>query len=480
MNLVNGVADITVQVRGDNLDEAATESFTLNLSNPTGATLGDPQGVATINDDDASPILNTEPILVLGEDPLLPVDFTLSAADNDDDLLTFQVVTGPVHGTLTGPTGDVVHYQPALNYNGFDSFTVRVSDGTNTDVGTYAIQIAPVNDAPVASNVARTFAEDTSETIVLPATDVEGQALTYAVSNVVNGAVVLNGGEATFTPAANFSGAASFQFQATDSGGAQSNLATASLTVTPVNDAPSANDAAITTNEDSARTITLTSADVDGALPTYTLVSSPSHGTLSPIVGDQLTYTPNHDYSGGDSFRFKANDGQLDSAAATIAITVAPVNDAPVAQGETATTVQDTAADIGLHATDVDGDVLAFAVFGTGPAHGAVSIAGNTAHYIPAAAIYGPGQLPGRRERWPSAIRSCNREHHRRPHRRWRGDADLDRGRDPVLEGDSGVQGRDLPAHRDPDADRPDERRLLDGIRDGDERLGLQCRPPAS
>ncbi len=89
-----------------------------------------------------------------------------------------------------------------------------------------------MNDAPVASNVARTFAEDTSETIVLPATDVEGQALTYAVSNAVNGTVrPLNGNEVIFTPTANFSGAASFQFQATDSGGASSNLATVSLTV---------------------------------------------------------------------------------------------------------------------------------------------------------------------------------------------------------------------------------------------------------
>jgi uncharacterized repeat protein (TIGR01451 family) len=388
--LVNGVADITVQVRGDNLDEA-TENFTVNLAGPSGATLGDAQGVATITDDDAAPVLNTEPMLVLDEDdPDAPVDFTLQADDGDDDPLTFQITSGPNHGTLTGPTGAVVHYRPDPNFNGFDVFSVRVTDGANSATGSYQVQVSAVNDAPVAADVTRSLAEDTSETIVLPAADIEGQPLTYAVSNLVNGSVVLSGNEATFTPAPNYSGPASFQFRATDSSLAQSNLATASLTVTAVNDAPSANDAAATTNEDAATTITLTSSDVEGSASTYSLVSPANHGTLSAIAGGQITYTPDRDYHGGDSFRFRANDGALDSAPATVSITVTPVNDAPVAQGGTASTVQNTAVDIGLHATDVDGDELAFAVVGGGPAHGTVTIDGANAHYVPTTGYTGP------------------------------------------------------------------------------------------
>ncbi len=127
----DGTAAVTVEVRGDNLDEDV-ENFTVNLSGPSGATLANAQAVGSITDDDAAPVLNTEPVLTLSEDPLLPAPFTLQADDGDNDPLTFQVVTGPSHGTMTGPVGNLVQYTPAPNYNGSDSFTVQVSDGTNT------------------------------------------------------------------------------------------------------------------------------------------------------------------------------------------------------------------------------------------------------------------------------------------------------------------------------------------------------------
>jgi uncharacterized repeat protein (TIGR01451 family) len=392
-NLVNGVADITVQVRGDNLDEA-TENFTVNLAGPSGATLGDAQGVGTITDDDATPVLNTEPILVLDEDPAAPVDFTLQADDGDDDPLTFQIVGAPNHGTLTGPTGAVVHYKPDPNFNGFDVFSVRVTDGTNSDTGSYQVQVGAVNDAPVAADVTRSLAEDTSETIVLPAADIEGQPLTLAVSNVVNGSVVLSGNEATFTPSPNYSGPASFQFRATDNGtpALQSNLATVSLTVTAVNDTPTADDKAATVAEDSLAAtnhIQLTGSDVELSPLTFSVVDGPAHGSLVPGAAGDIAYVPALNYNGADSFRYRVNDGALNSAPATVSLTVTPVNDAPVAQGETASTVQNTAVDIGLHASDVDGDTLAFAVVGGGPAHGTVTIEGANAHYVPAAGYTG-------------------------------------------------------------------------------------------
>src|SRR5438067_7133515 len=102
-----------------------------------------------------------------------------------------------------------------------------------------------------------------------------------------------------------------------------------------------------------------------------------------------MTYTPAANYNGPDSFTFKANDGTVDSAIATVAVTVTPVNDAPVATAQSVTTNQDTAKAISLTASDVDGDTLTYAVV-TAPAHGTLSGVAPNLTYTPAAGYNGP------------------------------------------------------------------------------------------
>src|SRR4029077_16347063 len=97
-----------------------------------------------------------------------------------------------------------------------------------------------------------------------------------------------------------------FTFKVND-GTVDSNIATISITVTPVNDAPVANDQNITVIEDSPTGITLSAVDAGEAL-TYTVLSLPAHGTLSGTAPN-LTYIPALNYNGSDSFTFKANDG---------------------------------------------------------------------------------------------------------------------------------------------------------------------------
>ena len=89
---------------------------------------------------------------------------------------------------------------------------------------------------------------------------------------------------------------------------------------------PVANDQSVTTAEDTAKAITLTATDVDGDALTYTVVTQPSHGTLTGIAPN-LTYTPDANYYGTDSFTFKANDGTDDSNIATVRIIVTPVTE---------------------------------------------------------------------------------------------------------------------------------------------------------
>src|SRR5207249_1942010 len=113
-------------------------------------------------------------------------------------------------------------------------------------------------------------------------------------------AVTLNAnGSFTYTPAANYNGADSFTYKAND-GTLNSNVATVTITVTSVNDPPVANAQSVTTNQDTAKAISLTASDVDGDPLTYAVVAAPTHGALSGVAPN-LTYTPSAGYFGPDS-----------------------------------------------------------------------------------------------------------------------------------------------------------------------------------
>src|SRR5437762_34196 len=147
---------------------------------------------------------------------------------------------------------------PALNFNGIDSFTYKASDGqAQSGVATVTITGTPLNNAPVAVNDSFTTAEDTQLTVNAPGvlandSDVDGDALSAVlVSNPTHGTLTLNSdGSLVYVPALNFNGIDSFTYKASD-GQVQSGVATVTITVTPVNDAPvAANDDSYTTPED--------------------------------------------------------------------------------------------------------------------------------------------------------------------------------------------------------------------------------------
>src|SRR5205807_1052786 len=236
---------------------------------------------------------------------------------------------------------------------------------------------------PVANAQSVTTAEDTAAPIVLTGSDVDGDALTFTIATQpAHGTLTGTAPNLTYTPAANYNGPDSFTFKAND-GTVNSSVATVTITVTPVNDPPVANAQSVTTNQDTAKAISLTASDVDGDPLTYAVVTAPTHGTLSGTAPN-LTYTPAAGYFGPDSFTFKANDGTVDSAAATVSLTVVHVNHAPVAAAQTVTTAEDTAKAVVLTATDVDGDTLTYSVV-AGPTHGALSGTAPNITYTPAA-----------------------------------------------------------------------------------------------
>src|SRR5947199_158400 len=137
---------------------------------------------------------------------------------------------------------------------------------------------------------------------------------------------------------------------------------TMALTYIPVIDASVALNDSFATDEDTALTITApgvlgNDTDIDSPTLTAVVVTGPSHGALTLNANGSFTYTPVANFNGPDSFTYKANDGQADSNLATVALTINPVNDAPLAVNDSFATDEDTALTItaaGVLANDTD------------------------------------------------------------------------------------------------------------------------------
>ena len=186
------------------------------------------------------------------------------------------------------------------------------------------------NNPPGTENQSSTTDEDVPVGITLNAvTPSVSPTFSYTiVSSPANGVLSGAGPTFTYTPAANFHGSDSFTFRVND-GAHDSNTSTVSITVLPVNDVPSADSQAVTTNSNTPVPVTLTGNDLEtpAANLVFEVTVNPVHGTLSGS-GANLTYSPDADYSGPDSFKFTVRDTGDDlaapatSAEATVSITV--------------------------------------------------------------------------------------------------------------------------------------------------------------
>jgi VCBS repeat-containing protein len=274
-----------------------------------------------------------------------PVSITLEAASPNDNALTYTIVSGPAHGTLTG-SGANREYTPNPGFNGMDSFTFKVNNGQNdSNISTVTITVFEVNDAPVAVDDDKSTAEDTA--LVFPASslttndnagaaDESGQTLTVTSVNssaVTHGTVTLNAGQVTYTPDANYHGPASFTYEVCDNGTTGGSLdskcatATVKVMVESVNDAPVASGDAYATNSNVALNtpapgVLSNDTDIDGDSLSAQLVSNVSHGTLTLNTDGSFVYTPATNFAGTDSFTYRAFDGTNNSGVATVNLTV--------------------------------------------------------------------------------------------------------------------------------------------------------------
>ncbi|ROO75540.1 VCBS repeat-containing protein [Vibrio crassostreae] len=255
------------------------------------------------------------------------------------------------------------------------------------------------NNAEASDVVTFTTDEDTPVSGIFNVLDEDSDALTFSLSQSSNnGSVVLNNdGSWTYTPDNDFNGNDSFTVVVSDGQGGTDTL-TVNVGVTPVNDTPTLVDSngdplgdsvAVTTDEDTSVSGSLSASDGDNDSLSFSKGSEPSNGSVTVDENGNWTYTPNADYNGSDSFTVVVSDGQGGTDTLTVNVGVTPVNDAPVAAADVETGATEGGDEISgtVTATDVDAtDTLTYSVSGKTPA--GFTLTGNAWTFDPTNAAY--------------------------------------------------------------------------------------------
>lgn len=250
-----------------------------------------------------------------------PVTFTMTGSDPEGSSITFSISTEPENGTLT-VSGAAGTYTPKINYHGQDTFTYIASDGTlSSKAALVTVTINPVDDEPNAMDVSGVTNEDQSVILTLRAEEYDGDNISFSIKrDPYNGTVTISGNQATYTPNENYYGSDSFTFEAMDSNARSIlNTATASITINPVNDAPTMESTDGESIQFSTLELNLTGTDFDGDNLTFYVSENPLHGEIQ-IDSNSLIFNPNPAWHGEDSLKVQAFDGYLYSDPVSIYI----------------------------------------------------------------------------------------------------------------------------------------------------------------
>jgi len=291
----------------------------------------------------AAPIAVDDTGVTTNEDSAVTVSVLANDSDPDGDTLTISSFDQPGSGTVTQSVDDLT-YTPNQDFNGSESFGYTIGDGNGGTATAYVyVNVASVNDIPTANDDSLTTDEDTSISIDVLSNDTDPDSDTLTLQSfttATDGSVQDDGsGWITYTPNPDFNDSDSFGYTIDDGNGGTSS-ATVNITVNSVNDFPVAvDDTGVTTNEDTAVTVSVLAndSDPDGDTLTISTFDQPGSGTVTQSV-DDLTYTPNQDFNGSDSFGYTIDDGNGGTATAYVYVNVASVNDIPTAINDSVTT----------------------------------------------------------------------------------------------------------------------------------------------
>ncbi|MBS9848501.1 tandem-95 repeat protein, partial [Vibrio alginolyticus] len=379
----------------ENFNGNATISYTIS----DGELEDEAQVSVTVNSVNDAPIASND-TTITEEDSSVTIDVLPNDTDIDGDTLSIQSASVPeAQGTVEIVDGKLV-FIPAENFHGDAEITYTVTDGSLTDQATVNVTVNAVNDTPVVeSSIAdQTLAEDFTpysidlNTAFSDVDNVDGE-LTFSVSGNSNIQVAIVNGIATFTPTADWNGSEALTFTATDLSG-ESVSQTVNFTVAPVADIVA--DKA-TVVEDTPTIIKVLGNDTfegDDKVVSLDTNNGPANGTVSVNPDGSVTYTPNDNYHGADSFTYIVTSGGV-SESTMVNIDVTPVNDAPVATNDNAVTDEDTPVTIDVlpNDTDIDGDTLSIESASVPEAQGTVEIVDGKLVFTPAENFHGDAEI---------------------------------------------------------------------------------------
>ncbi|NQD38888.1 tandem-95 repeat protein [Permianibacter sp. IMCC34836] len=366
-------ANSTLAVQALDDSESITDSITVTSADGTSQVIS-----ISINGSNDAPTVTPVTLADLAEDGSLTIsaaDLLAGASDVDGDALSITAVSlASGSGTLVDNGNGTWTFTPAANFNGSVSFSYTVSDGTASVNGTASLTVTAENDAPIAADQTISTDEDTAVTGAIIATDADGDALTYSLGTAAaNGTVTLNAdGSYSYQPNADFNGSDSFVVTVSDGNGGTKDV-TVTVNVGAVNDAPTAADQTISTDEDTTVIGAIVATDADGDALTYSLSTAAANGTVTLNVDGSYSYQPNADFNGSDSFVVTVSDGNGGTKDVTVTVNVGAVNDAPVAADQTISTDEDTTVTGAIVATDADGDALTYSL-STAATNGSVTL----------------------------------------------------------------------------------------------------------
>jgi VCBS repeat-containing protein len=367
--------------------ETTSDSFTYTIKDNNGLVSGTATVAVTVNPVNDAPVAVND-VLTVNEGAGGSVNVSTNDTDADGtiDIATVVIVQGPAHGTAVANADGTVTYTHNGSETTSDSFTYTIKDnnGLVSGTATVAVTVNPVNDAPVAVNDVLTVAEGVGENVNVSSNDTDADGTIDLTSIVVtqnptHGTAVANAdGTVTYTHDGSETTSDSFTYTIKDNNGLVSGTATVAVMVAPINDAPVAVNDVLTVNEGAGGSVnvSMNDTDVDGTVDVTTIVitQNPAHGTAVANADGTVTYTHDGSETTADSFTYTIKDNQgLVSGTATVAVTVTPVNDAPVSVNDVLTMAEGgiNSVNVSTNDTDVDGTIdIATVVITQNPAHG--------------------------------------------------------------------------------------------------------------
>ena len=325
------------------------------------------------------------------------LDLLANDTDPDGDTLTISSVGDAEYGNVSISGGTSVRFSATRNSEGnSDSFEYTITDADGeTSTATASFTISS-NTNPKAINDKVTYLEDADATevdVLDNDTDTDGDSVTVLSVNTdpEYGTATVSNGKVFYVPDSNYYGTDSFTYIAKDGNGGRDE-ATVAITITSVNDAPTLINDTLTVDAGSSANVVSVldnDSDTEGDDISISSVTEALHGTATLTAG-VLTYTPEDDYAGSDSFTYEVTDGTSQSTA-TVNITVSTGNALPTVVADTATVLEDAKAsqiDVLTNDSDTDGDELSVASVTQGE-DGSVTLSSGSVLYTPDANFAG-------------------------------------------------------------------------------------------